>query len=205
MLDGELSRVLERSRSQGHLGAGPVAFHVEHALAHVRAAAPVAGEWWADLGSGGGLPGLVFGLVCEEVELVLIERAAGRCEFLRWAVGELGLGKRVEVVEADVVDAARNERFRGRMDGVVARAFGSPAVVAECAAGLLSLGGRLIVSEPPGGPGDRWPAAGLKAVGLGPAEVVGKDPSFARMLQTTSVGEGVPRRWARIKREPLFG
>jgi 16S rRNA (guanine527-N7)-methyltransferase len=202
--DADLTRVLETARSQRLLGPGPVAFHVEHARAHLRVAALAAGESWADLGSGAGLPGLVFGTMCEEVELFLVERAAGRCEFLRWAVGELGLGDRVEVVESDAVEAARNVRFRGRMDGVAARAFGAPAVVAECAVGLLKLGGRLVVSEPPEGSAERWPESGLAELGLGPVQLVGSDPSFARMVQERIVGDAVPRRWARIKREPMF-
>ena len=204
MPDAKLTSVLESARSQSLLGPGPVEFHVEHARAHLRAAAPVAGEMWADLGSGAGLPGLVFGLECAELKLILVERAAGRCKFLRWAVGELGLADSVEVVESDAVEAARNERFRGRMNGVVARAFGSPAAAAECAAGLLVAGGRLVVSERPEWSGERWPAADLAELGLGPAGLIGSDPSFARMLQNRVAGEAVPRRWARIKREPLF-
>ena len=75
--------------------------------------------------------------------------------------------------------------YRGRFSAVVARSFGKPAVTAECAAPLLKVGGRLIVSEPPptvpaspgsGGGGapvtacspveGRWPEAGCAELGL---------------------------------------
>ena len=59
--------------------------------------------------------------------------------------------------------------LRAGFDGALARSFGRPAVVAECAAPLLRVGGWLIVSEPPsrrgggrqtgeaGKAGERWP------------------------------------------------
>ena len=48
---------------------------------------------------------------------------------------------RVRVVRARAEVAGRDAALRGRFDVVVARGFGPPAVTAECAAPLLSLGG----------------------------------------------------------------
>ena len=104
-----------------------------------------------ELGSGGGLPGLVLAVEGQDLRLVLLDSARRSVDFLRWAVAELELLPRVEVVNARAEQLGREERYRGSFAAVIARSFGSPAVTAECAAPLLQIGGRLIVSEPPGG------------------------------------------------------
>jgi len=53
---------------------------------------------WIDLGSGPGLPGLVIAILSERPTL-LVESRKRRCEFLRAAAADLGLGH-VEVAEA---------------------------------------------------------------------------------------------------------
>lgn len=61
------------------------------------------GEGWMDLGSGGGLPGLVFACLWPEQPIVLLERRATRCEFLERECRALGL-VRVEVWCRDATD-----------------------------------------------------------------------------------------------------
>ena len=102
-----------------------------------------------ELGAGGGLPGLVLAVQAPDLRLVLLDSARRSVDFLSWAVEELGIAARVEIVTARAEEVGRDERYRGRFSAVVARSFGKPAVTAECAAPLLKVGGRLIVSEPP--------------------------------------------------------
>ena len=52
-----------------------------------------------DLGSGGGVPGLVIADARPDLRLVLVDRRATRTDHLRRLVGRLGLADRVEVVE----------------------------------------------------------------------------------------------------------
>ena len=57
-------------------------------------------DWrvWADLGSGGGLPGLVIailGVECPTREVVLVESDARKSAFLRTAIRETGVNARV--------------------------------------------------------------------------------------------------------------
>jgi 16S rRNA (guanine527-N7)-methyltransferase len=84
------------------------------------------------------------------------------------------------------------------MDMVVARSFGPPATVAECAAPFLRVGGVLLVSEPPGAP-DRWPAPGLEQLGLVPGSVV---EGIRRLEQVALCPPQLPRRTP--GRPPLF-
>ena len=70
------------------------------------------------------------------------------------------------ILGAAAEDAGRDAEWRGGFDLVTARSFGAPAVVAECGAPFLRVGGRLVVSEPPSDGPTRWPVEGLAAVGL---------------------------------------
>ena len=82
--------------------------------------------WWqgrlADVGSGGGFPGLPLALVRPESQVVLIERSVRKCLFLRQAVIELALAN-VAVVNAD----AARYRPSAPFATAVARAVAPPA------------------------------------------------------------------------------
>ena len=159
----------------------------------------------ADLGSGGGVPALVLAVRFPETAWVLVEAAARRAAFLREAVEQLGLGARAAVVEDRAEAVGREPRYRGTFDVVTARGFGPPAVVAECAAPLLRVGGRLTVSEPPGGAPARWPAAELAVLGLAPAASVEAAGATYQVLRQV---EACPPRWPRRvgipAKRPLF-
>ncbi|MGH9005022.1 MAG: RsmG family class I SAM-dependent methyltransferase, partial [Acidimicrobiia bacterium] len=119
-----------------------------------------------DLGSGGGVPGLVLAHELPALRIVLVDAAVRRCRFLREAIADVGLTGQVEVVEERAETAARHPTLRGAFDVVVARSFGAPALTAECAVGFLRLGGSLVVSEPPEASG-RWPPEALDELGYG--------------------------------------
>lgn len=162
--DAALAAVLDESRSLGLLGRGPIAPQLEHARAFVRALP--ADVRFLDLGSGGGLPGLVILTDRPDVGGVLLDATQRRCDFLRDACDRLGLTPRAEVVCARAEDAARDPGYRGSFDIVTARSFGAPAVTAECSVGFLRSGGAVLVSEPPEADAARWPAKGLSLLGL---------------------------------------
>jgi 16S rRNA (guanine527-N7)-methyltransferase len=183
-----------------------VARHVEHGRA-LLGGLPDRGRV-LDLGSGGGLPGLVVATARPEVELILLEARQRACRFLREAVVELGLTG-VVVVEARAEEGARRADLREVFDAVVARSFGPPAVTAECAVGFLRPGGRLLVSEPPGeelGPvaSCRWPREGLDDLGLG-APVSGGSPAGSFVVMEKLRGDDRwPRRVGIPAKRPLW-
>jgi predicted O-methyltransferase YrrM len=92
-----VAQVLRRSRGLGYLGPGPVEDHITHALGF--AAQLSSGPTRAvDLGSGGGVPGLVLAaLAWPATHWTLLDATARRCVFLASAVAELGLADRVTV------------------------------------------------------------------------------------------------------------
>ena len=141
--------MFEQARAHGFLGPRPVIEQARHALAFL--AAPTDEPQQAvDLGSGGGIPGLVLARHgWPGCRWLLLEAGARRSDFLRQAVTALRLEDRVEVVQGRAEEMGRDPQRRHVADLVVARSFGPPAVTAECAAPLVAVGGMVVVSEPP--------------------------------------------------------
>jgi 16S rRNA (guanine527-N7)-methyltransferase len=182
--------------------------HLEHAAGFAEAVSRGCGGSVVDagdLGSGGGVPALPLAVALPGSRWVLIESGARRAAFLRQAVGRLGLDDRVSVVEERAEVVGRSPAQRGRLDLVVARSFGPPAVVAECTAPLLRVGGCAVVSEPPGGVPDRWPPEGLAELGMrAGATVTTASGTFQVLLQERPCPERYPRRVGVPAKRPLF-
>jgi 16S rRNA (guanine527-N7)-methyltransferase len=191
---------LERARELGFLGPGPVQDHVEHTAAFLGALAAVTGTV-VDLGSGGGVPGLVIAVARPDLTLVLVEATAKRCRFLEAAVRTLGIDATVVEGRAEVIGHGSR---RGTADAVVARSFGSPAATAECAAPLLRPGGLLIVSEPPDSDGTRWPASGVALLGLEVEARSPAPPTVQVLRQVSACPAPFPRRDGLPAKRPLF-
>ena len=159
---GALVDALASSQRLGMLGDRPIDEVVAHAGSFVTALADVTGTV-LDLGSGGGVPGLVIAEARPDLLVVLVDRRATRTDHLRRLVGRLGWGDRIEVVTAEV--AALVGR-RAPVDAAVARGFGPPLTTLAMAAPLVRAGGLVVVSEPPDHDDRRWPAVDVAARGL---------------------------------------
>ena len=186
---------LEEARARGFVGVGQgVDALAEHARGFV---GPIAeASRVLDLGSGGGVPGLVVAALLPDATVTLLDVSVGRTDWLRRVVGRLGWGDRVEVVTGRAEVLAHDEVWRGRQDAVVARSFAPPLVTAEVAAPFLRVGGRLIVSEPPQRDPARWPADALDELGL--RALPWPDPRYALLEAVASPRSEIPR--ARVVR-----
>jgi 16S rRNA (guanine527-N7)-methyltransferase len=202
----ELLWVLDRARELGLLGPGPVEPHVAHAEAALAAVSDIidvhAGSALRalDLGSGGGLPGLVLALAMPMSRWVLLDASERRTAFLRSAVTDVGVSDRVEVVRARAEVAGRDARWRQQFDLVTARSFGPPSVTAECGAPFLRPGGMLVVSEPPEPDPTRWPDVGCAQVGLS----LRARGSWAVLELTEPLSDKFPRRDGLPAKRPLW-
>lgn len=159
-----LVRVLLEIQRRGAIGRGPVDAAVEHAAQFVHCLPSIPGLL-VDLGSGGGLPGLVIAAQAPAWRVVLIERRAKRADLLRYGVRALGAEDRVEVLAMDTGVAARMAALRGAASVVTARSFAAPLVALSAALPFLASGGVVVISEPPDGQ-PRWTGGDLAAVGL---------------------------------------
>jgi 16S rRNA (guanine527-N7)-methyltransferase len=200
-----LSEILEEARELGLLGPGPVARQLAHALNLATAIGQFDGRL-LDLGSGGGLPGLVLFDRWPGATGVLLDAHRRRCEFLTRAVATLDLGSRVSVECGRAEVLAREEHLRGGFDLVVARSFGPPAVTAECAVGFLRTGGELVVTEPPDpDAGERWLPSGLAGLGFGGAEPMRvAETGAVRMRLAGGPDDRWPRRDGVPTKRPLW-
>lgn len=160
--DTTLVAALSMIRDRGAIGERSLGDAIAHADRFV-AALPHAGHRLVDLGSGGGLPGLVIAVRRPDVAVTLVERRRSRADLLRRAVSALGLD-RVAVADVDVAEVARDTP--GGFDVVTARSFASPPVTAGWIGRLLRSGGLGLVSEPPDPDGRRWSATLLAAAEL---------------------------------------
>ena len=100
----------------------------------------------ADIGSGGGLPGIPLAVMLPDAEITLIESVGKKAVFLRYASDELGLAN-VEVVNARVEAVARDENRRGTYGICTVRALARLSVIAEYALPLLGDGGHVVAMK----------------------------------------------------------
>lgn len=192
--------ILERAQQLGFLGREPVENHLAHARRYGIPTVAMSATAM-DIGSGGGIPGLALALLYPTISWTLLDVMAKRCVFLRESVARLELQDRVVVLEGRAEELGRLPQFRFGFDVITARAFGAPAVVAECASPFLRVGGSLVVSEPPENR-HRWPADGLALLGL--RLVISDDPSLAILRQVEQCPEKYPRRVGLPSKRPLF-
>lgn len=97
----------------------------------------------ADVGSGGGLPGIPIKICVPGMGLTLIESTGKKARFLRRVVDELPLTG-TEVVGGRVEDASRKVEHRGMYDVATARAVARLSVLAEYCVPLLKVGGWVV-------------------------------------------------------------
>jgi 16S rRNA G527 N7-methylase RsmG len=173
--DSLLIEVLQESHRFGALGETPeVAIqHSERFLAALGAASSV-----LDLGSGGGIPGLVLAVRRPDLHLSLLDRRSARTDLLSRLVHRLGVNDRVTVLAGEAAIFGRQPEYRSAFDAVVCRSFGSPAVTLRMAAPFLRNGGYLVVSEPPDSP-VRWKADEVSKEGF----VTCEGPHGLRVMQ----------------------
>jgi 16S rRNA (guanine527-N7)-methyltransferase len=149
---------LGHAQGIGLLGPRPIPEVLAHADAFVDALDLVEGRI-IDLGSGGGVPGLVVADARHDLAVDLVDRRRTRTDVLERLVHRLGWTDRVRVVPIDAEDLARREP--GSADAVVSRGFGPPSTTLRVAQALVRPGGLIVISEPPSHLPDRWAAIDL--------------------------------------------
>lgn len=117
---------------------------VTHHLLDSLAVLPHLGEVarLADIGSGGGLPGIPLAIARPDLEVVSVETVNKKAAFQQQARIELGLTNfRAENVRVEKLVPAQP------FDGVISRAFSELALFVELAGHLLAPGGRMFAMK----------------------------------------------------------
>lgn len=176
--------------------AEAAARHVVDALAGLPAVDAAPPGPLADVGSGGGLPGLVLAVVRPSRETHLIEATVRKAAFIAEAAAAIGVAVHVHAERSE--DIARGE-LRDTFACVVARALAPPPVAAELCLPLCRPGGRVVLWSREAADDDlAFAAAELHA------EVVA--PECAGMLVLAKLGatpERFPRRPGMAAKRPL--
>lgn len=203
-----LKEIFEEAQRRGLIGRADLDVTVTHA-AGFASGADAPPFRLVDLGSGGGVPGLVLAERWPHTDVWLVEGSEVRATFLRWAVKSLAWESRVTVLNQRAEEVGRRDDLRASFDMVTARGFGVPAVTAECAAPLLEVGGRLVVSEPPasaGGSaaGHRWSEDGLCLLGMTLGRTWDSPFCYQVLIQDEICPLRYPRRVGIPSKRPLF-
>lgn len=162
-----------------------------------------------DLGSGGGVPGIVLALARPLVAWTLVDSAHRKVDALRGFVAALGLGN-VTVIAERAEILGRDPDHRERYDVVAARACAALPVLAELALPLVRPGGALLgwkgslsdeelrageaAATQLGGGVPEVHATGLAALG---------DHRFVLMRKVEATHQRYPRRPGEPARKPL--
>lgn len=182
--------------------------HLLDALAALPILDGLAPQRAADLGSGGGVPGLVLALARPDVAWTLVDSVAKKADALRGFVDRLGMAN-VEIV-AGRAEAVGHGPTRERFDLVTARACAALPVLVEYALPLLRPGGTLLAWK--GRLADDELASGTAAatlLGGGPPEVLPTgipalgDHRFVLVPKVRPTPERFPRRPGVPSRRPL--
>lgn len=206
----QLEAILLRSQKLGFLGSMPVRDQIEHANGFgevVERRLREIPERMLDLGSGGGVPGLVLAHRWVQASVVLLDSNQRRVAFLDSEIPRMQKAERVTTWLIRAEAAGRDVSLRGSFPVVTSRSFGAPAVTAECAAPLLQLGGLLVTSEPPDSDAEsRWDRRGLEELGLSPLELVRIGDRFTYHLvqKVSETNPRYPRRVGIPSKRPMF-
>lgn len=117
-----------------------------------------------DVGSGGGLPGIIWAVYRPDLSVTLLDSIGKKCEAIREIAAELGL-LNIDVVCMRSEDFARENREAFDLAG--ARALASAGVCAELLSPLVKVGGRVMtfkgekVHEEISEVGNNWSILGL--------------------------------------------
>lgn len=95
----------------------------------------------ADVGSGGGLPGIPLAICMPETTFTLVETTGKKANFLREAIAALKLTNARVVQERAETLGQEHHEFREMFDAVIARAVGPMRVLLELTVPLAKVGG----------------------------------------------------------------
>ncbi|MBL1217415.1 MAG: 16S rRNA (guanine(527)-N(7))-methyltransferase RsmG [Planctomycetes bacterium] len=98
----------------------------------------------ADVGSGGGVPGIPLAICMPQVQVTLIEATGKKADFLRSVSRDLELGNVTVVADRTETLASYSGPLRNQFDVVTARAVGRLPVLLELTVPLARIGGYVL-------------------------------------------------------------
>lgn len=163
------------------------------------------GKRFIDVGTGGGLPGLVWGVCRPDLAGTLLDSIGRKSALTSEIASRLGC-RNIEVICARSEDFARAHRELFHI--ATARAVAHACVLAEYLAPLVRVGGKIIafkgknVRDELGIPMSKWRVLGLAAPSLHPYSAAGKDRCIVIWEKITRTPARFPRRPGMADKKP---
>ncbi len=160
-----------------------------------------------DVGTGGGLPGIVWAVCRPDLAFTLLDSVSRKCELVDKIAASMGLAN-VSVVCSRSEDYAKN--FSSRFDVAAARAVCQAGVLAEYLVPFVKKGGRLMAFKGPKAEEELAPASGRwKRLGLSePAVISYPLMDMERRLvvwhKSAPTPKGIPRRPGMAEKFPWY-
>jgi 16S rRNA (guanine527-N7)-methyltransferase len=182
--------------------------HIKDALAASRLLdAFPSGSRFADIGTGGGIPGTVWCVLRPDMKGVMADSVGKKIRIAREISEALGL-RNAAFVNARSEDLAAREREA--FDTVAARAVADSRITAEYLAPLVKVGGILVafkgakVYDEIDLPAQLWRKLGLGAPSLEPYNISGKELYLLTWEKTARCPSRFPRKPGEAKRDPWW-
>lgn len=184
--------------------------HVRECQAYAEVLELERGQRWIDIGTGGGLPGLVLAAVAPDVQWTLVDSVGKKVAAVRGFAEALEL-RNVTVLQHSAEELAHDRAFRGAFDGAISRAVAALPTLAELLVGFVRDGGWVV-----GVKGPRWreelddAREALETLRLGEQRVVpisaAARPTWLVMMRRHGALPGIyPRRAGLPRSHPLGG
>jgi 16S rRNA (guanine527-N7)-methyltransferase len=160
-----------------------------------------------DVGSGGGLPGIVLAITMPETTFVLVEATGKKADFLRHVVEVIELDN-VTIANARAEDVGtKNGGFRDAADAVIARAVGPLQVLLELTVPMAKVDGIVIAIK--GEKAQEEIEHARKAMHVLHCEVESTNRSTTGTVVVIRKKEHTPQKYPRVpgepKRDPIGG
>ena len=163
-----------------------------------------------DIGTGAGIPGIPIKMVRPQLVITLLEATGKKTEFLRKAVGQLGL-ERVTIVSARAEELAHDPVHREHYALAMAKAVAPLPVLVEISLPFLAPGGYLAAQK--GSSAERELAEAARAIEVCGGEVAAMErfeapgaavkPVLILIRKVSSTPEAYPRRPGIPAKRPL--
>ena len=159
-----------------------------------------------DIGSGGGFPALPVAIACPEIAVTALDSTEKKCEFISDTASLCGVSVKTVAERAEDAAASLRETF----DAATARAVARLNILAELCAPFIKVGGCFFAMKGSAAEEERLEAEeGTKKLGLSFEREIkyaidgGGERSIIIYKKTSPTPAAYPRRYARIKKDPL--
>lgn len=162
-----------------------------------------------DIGTGGGIPGIPLAILRPDLDITLLDSELRKIEFCTMAVQKLGLSDRVHPICGRAEELAKSADYREKFDMAVSRAMANGSMLTELSLPFVKVGGVLLAMKGRGYDptverfAEAAPLVGGIACEPVPYTLESEQKFLICVKKQSPTPPQYPRRFAKIKRQPL--